>query len=233
MEPKGFMGYPRRGSACELSNFGHEQYPSNSLNQNNWTHGVCRLPLIRYCFLSRFSYGYAIPFQVSIDMWWSPNFFWYTLREVLHMHCVILGTSNTLLIAWTKIIQSIMFTNCHHEGIAFLLGFVWAMQYPSKSPWCLQKTPNKVYFSSKFWYGYAIPLQMFLNMLWSERNSNIGVLHVHWIIMGISNTPSIAETKIIQSIVFIEYLHEGIAFVIGLNFFFLGVKKGFLVYMQD
>jgi hypothetical protein len=33
--------------------------------------------------------------------------------------------------------------------------------------------------------------------------------------------------------VFIEYPHEGIAFVIGLNFFIFGVKKGFLVYMQD
>ncbi len=35
MEPKGFMGYFERGSACELNSFGHEQYPSNSLNQNN------------------------------------------------------------------------------------------------------------------------------------------------------------------------------------------------------
>jgi hypothetical protein len=24
MEPKGFMGYPERGIACELSNYGHE-----------------------------------------------------------------------------------------------------------------------------------------------------------------------------------------------------------------
>jgi hypothetical protein len=43
------------------------------------------------------------------------------------MHCEILGTSKTPLIAWTKIIQSIMFTNYLHEGIAFLLGFVWGM----------------------------------------------------------------------------------------------------------
>jgi hypothetical protein len=35
MEPKGFMKYPKRGSACELSTFGHEQYPFDSLNQNN------------------------------------------------------------------------------------------------------------------------------------------------------------------------------------------------------
>ncbi len=32
MEPKGFMGYPERGSACELSSFGHEQYPYDSPN---------------------------------------------------------------------------------------------------------------------------------------------------------------------------------------------------------
>jgi len=35
MELKGFIGYPERGSACELNNFGHEQYPFNNPNQNN------------------------------------------------------------------------------------------------------------------------------------------------------------------------------------------------------
>ncbi len=35
MEPKEFMGYSKRGSACELNTFGHEQYPSDNLNQNN------------------------------------------------------------------------------------------------------------------------------------------------------------------------------------------------------
>jgi hypothetical protein len=35
MEPKVFMGYLKRGSACELNNFGYEQYPSDSLNQTN------------------------------------------------------------------------------------------------------------------------------------------------------------------------------------------------------
>ncbi len=47
------------------------------------------------------------------------------------MHCVILGTSNTPPITLTKIIQSIMFTNYPHEGIAFLLGFGMVMEYPS------------------------------------------------------------------------------------------------------
>jgi hypothetical protein len=35
MEPKGFMGYPKRGNACELNSFEHQQYPFDNLNQNN------------------------------------------------------------------------------------------------------------------------------------------------------------------------------------------------------
>jgi hypothetical protein len=45
--------------------------------------------------------------------------------------------------------------------------------------------------------------------------------------MGTSNIVPIAWTKIIQTIVFIEYPHEGIAFFLNLNFLFLGVNKGF------
>ncbi len=44
MEPKGFMGYLKRGSACELNNFGHEQFPFDNLNQNNLIHGVYKIP---------------------------------------------------------------------------------------------------------------------------------------------------------------------------------------------
>jgi len=40
MEPNVFIGYLERGIACSLSLFGHEQYPSNSLDQNNAAHGV-------------------------------------------------------------------------------------------------------------------------------------------------------------------------------------------------
>ncbi len=40
MEPKAFMGYLERGIACSLSLFGHEQYLSNSLDQNNSAHGM-------------------------------------------------------------------------------------------------------------------------------------------------------------------------------------------------
>ncbi len=66
MEPKGFMGYPKRGSACELSTFGHEQYPSDSSNQNNWAHGVCRFPQIGYCCPWRFK-QYPYRFQKICD----------------------------------------------------------------------------------------------------------------------------------------------------------------------
>jgi hypothetical protein len=44
MEPKGFLIYPNRGIACALSNFGHKQYPSNTLDQNNSIHDVYRIP---------------------------------------------------------------------------------------------------------------------------------------------------------------------------------------------
>jgi hypothetical protein len=46
MEPKGFLIYPNKGIACALlsSNFGHEKYPSNNLLQNNYAHGVCKIP---------------------------------------------------------------------------------------------------------------------------------------------------------------------------------------------
>jgi hypothetical protein len=40
MEPNVFMGYLERGIVGVLSNFGHEQYPCDNLNQNNSAHGV-------------------------------------------------------------------------------------------------------------------------------------------------------------------------------------------------
>jgi hypothetical protein len=40
VEPNVFMGYLERDIACSLSLFGHEQYPYNSLDQNNSAHGV-------------------------------------------------------------------------------------------------------------------------------------------------------------------------------------------------
>jgi hypothetical protein len=45
----------------------------------------------------------------------------------------ILDISNTPPIAWTKIIQTKMFIEYPHEDIAFLLGFVKATQYLSRT----------------------------------------------------------------------------------------------------
>ncbi len=44
MEPKGFMIYHKRGIAHALSNFGHKQYLSKSLDQNNLVYGVYKIP---------------------------------------------------------------------------------------------------------------------------------------------------------------------------------------------
>ncbi len=137
MEPIGFMGYPEKGSACELSSYGHEQYPFNS-------------PWCLQITLNRVLFSFQIlvwlcDTPIGFNRYvMEPKQFLIYLKRVLHMHCVILGISNTPPIAWTKIIQSIVFINHLHQSIAFLLGFVWVMQYPSKSPWCLQKTPNRV-----------------------------------------------------------------------------------------
>jgi hypothetical protein len=40
MEPNVFLGYPKRGIACLVSFFKHEQCPFNILDQNNSAHGV-------------------------------------------------------------------------------------------------------------------------------------------------------------------------------------------------
>jgi hypothetical protein len=40
MEPNVFLGYFTRGITGVLSRFGHEQYPSNSIDQNKLTYGV-------------------------------------------------------------------------------------------------------------------------------------------------------------------------------------------------
>jgi hypothetical protein len=40
MEPNVFLGYLKRGIACLMNPSRHEQYPYNSLDQNNLAHGV-------------------------------------------------------------------------------------------------------------------------------------------------------------------------------------------------
>jgi hypothetical protein len=44
MELNVFMGYPKKSIACSLNFLKHEQYPSNSLDQNNSAHGVYNVP---------------------------------------------------------------------------------------------------------------------------------------------------------------------------------------------
>jgi hypothetical protein len=44
MEPKGFLIYLNGGIAFALNNYGHKQYPSNNLDQNNSIHGVYIIP---------------------------------------------------------------------------------------------------------------------------------------------------------------------------------------------
>jgi hypothetical protein len=44
-------------------------------------------------------------------------------------------------------------------------------------------------------------------MLWNLKDlwdTLKGVLHMNWVVLGISNTPPIAQTKIIEPMVFIE-----------------------------
>ncbi len=44
MEPNIFLGYHEKGNAHSLNPSRHEQYPSNSLDQNNSTRGVYNVP---------------------------------------------------------------------------------------------------------------------------------------------------------------------------------------------
>jgi hypothetical protein len=71
MEPNVFLGYLKRGIACLMNPFGHEQYPSNSLDRNNWCYNVSQWG---YYIPSKFCQGYAILLQVLKDMIWSPNY---------------------------------------------------------------------------------------------------------------------------------------------------------------
>ncbi len=40
MEPNVFLGYLKKGISCLKSPSRHEQYPCNSMDQNNLAHGV-------------------------------------------------------------------------------------------------------------------------------------------------------------------------------------------------
>jgi len=54
MEPNVLLRYPERGFARSSNFFGHEQYPSDSLDQNNLTHGVYEVPNEGIAFLLSF-----------------------------------------------------------------------------------------------------------------------------------------------------------------------------------
>jgi hypothetical protein len=83
MEPNVFLGYFERGIACVLSNFEHEQYPFDTLDQNNLAHGVYSVAQWKYWDPSRFWYGYALPFHVSKYMLWNLMYFWNTLKGIV------------------------------------------------------------------------------------------------------------------------------------------------------
>jgi hypothetical protein len=53
---KGYIIYPNRGISCALNNYGHKQYPSNNLDQNNSIHGVYKIPSQGNYFPSRFEF---------------------------------------------------------------------------------------------------------------------------------------------------------------------------------
>jgi hypothetical protein len=72
------------------------------------------------------------------------------------MHCVILGIKQYPFNSLDQKNQSIVFTNYPHEGIAFLPGFVCAMQYSSKNPWCSQKNPK---LGIAFLLGFGMVMQ--------------------------------------------------------------------------
>jgi len=48
MEPNVFLGYLAWDITSVLSSFRHEQYPFNSLDQNNSTHGVYNVMQLGY-----------------------------------------------------------------------------------------------------------------------------------------------------------------------------------------
>jgi len=64
-------------------------------------------------------------------MLWNPKVLPDTLKRVFHVNWVILGMSNTPLMARTKIIEPTVFGDYPKQGISFFIGFDMIMQYPS------------------------------------------------------------------------------------------------------
>jgi hypothetical protein len=55
-------------------------------------------------------------------MLWSPKDLWDTQRGVVYVDWVFIGMNNTPPIAWTKIIEPVLFIDYPKHGIAFLIG---------------------------------------------------------------------------------------------------------------
>jgi hypothetical protein len=75
MEPRGFIIYPNKSIVCALSNYGHKQYPSNSLDQNNSVHCIYIIPLGGYDVPFRFCWGIAIPLPKLLKYVMEPKGF--------------------------------------------------------------------------------------------------------------------------------------------------------------
>jgi len=69
-----------------------------------------------------------------------------------------MGRRNTPPITKTKIIQSIIFTNYSHKGVAFFVGFVRIMQYPSMIIWICYGAKGFIIYLNK---GIAYALSNF------------------------------------------------------------------------
>jgi hypothetical protein len=62
-----------------------------------------------------------------------PKGFMRDLKRGSACELIVMGMTNTPLIAPTKIIEPMMFVDYHKQDNVFLLGFGMAMQYPSMS----------------------------------------------------------------------------------------------------
>jgi hypothetical protein len=86
MELNVFLGYPKRGIAHSLNPSRHDQYPFDSLNQNNLAMVFTKYPNEDIVFILGFVRVTQYLFQVSKDMIWSLNYFKDTQKGVLHNH---------------------------------------------------------------------------------------------------------------------------------------------------
>jgi len=125
-----FLGYLKRGNACSLNIFGHEQYPYNSVDQNNSPHGV---------YSVTHEGKYYIPYRFLVWLCNTPpSFKKYVMEPNVFLKYLVRGIACVLnsfrheqylyksdIYLWCLSIEYL------NEGIGFLVGFGRAMQYPS------------------------------------------------------------------------------------------------------